>query len=177
MPRHPLILDGFRLHPSSRLAARWWTPADCACTFYPVFKEPACPTRSGIPSAANRLQGNLPILLGHSGVVNPLNHVNTKNPFRVRRMVGREGVLKRSYDKKCSQRSWSIFRRAAPGHASNSLDYTVRERACQPRRRATRNAFSEYTRPTHNAQARRFHRTCVTLSRSPFRYLARSRTS
>lgn len=93
----------------------------------------------------------------------------------------KDGGSRRRSEEVFRQKMLRTFLEHLPARRTGSRfelsDYTVRERACQPRRRATRNAFSEYTRPTHNAQARQFHRTCVTLSRSPFRYLARSRTS
>lgn len=63
MPRHPLILDGF-----CRRSTCAETPADCACTFYPVFKEP--PTNAPTDCFKYRRQGNLTILLSVHQAVN-----------------------------------------------------------------------------------------------------------
>jgi hypothetical protein len=64
--RHPLILDGFvHLRPSALTRGRLRQTS--ACTFYPVFKEPACHAAAPRDATPARLSGTSPPAFPSSG--------------------------------------------------------------------------------------------------------------
>jgi hypothetical protein len=117
-----------------------------ACTFYLVFKEP----RTTVPSATDRLRGNLPILLEDSLPCQPLSTGNTTE--HCWDLLSRE--RKTAEDEKCSGHFLGASARCtAPTSRFEPINYRTPAAECQLRgstsrihRALKRTSFSGRTR-------------------------------